>query len=96
MSIKPISSSVNCTLTKIGQRARLPVAIAGVLLSAQSQAFLPTPLSIMTTGELADNSTPELVTALQQNVVTAKAIAPLSSNVQTDAQKPPNSAGNHC
>ncbi len=92
MSIKPISSSVNCTLTKIGQRARLPVAIAGVLLSAQSQAFLPTPLSIMTTGELADNSTPELVTALQQNVVTAKAIAPLSSNVQTDAQKPPNSA----
>ncbi|MGR3898501.1 DUF4105 domain-containing protein [Psychrobacter sp. 1176_08] len=92
MSIKPISSSVNCTLTKIGQRARLPVAIAGFLLSAQSQAFLPTPLSIMTTGELADNSTPELVTALQQNVVTAKAIAPLSSNVQTDAQKPPNSA----
>lgn len=92
MSIKPISSSVNCTLTKIGQRARLPVAIAGVLLSAQSQAFLPTPLSIMTTGELADESTLESVTAPQKNVVIAKAVVPSSSNVQTDAQKSLTSA----
>ncbi|MER2164829.1 MAG: DUF4105 domain-containing protein, partial [Psychrobacter alimentarius] len=62
------------------------------LLSAQSQAFLPTPLSIMTTGELADESTLESVTAPQKNVVIAKAVVPSSSNVQTDAQKSLTSA----
>ena len=51
MSIKPISSSVDCTLTTIGQRARLPLTIAGLMLSAQAQAFLPTPLSVVGTGE---------------------------------------------
>ena len=92
MSIKPISSSINCTLTKIVQRARLPVAIAGFLLSAQSQAFLPTPLSVVTTGELADSTTSESVTTLQKSIGAATAIAPLSNNVQTDAQNSPTSA----
>ncbi|WP_201596172.1 Lnb N-terminal periplasmic domain-containing protein [Psychrobacter vallis] len=56
MSINPISLSVNCTLTAIGQRARLPFAIAGLLLSAQAQALLPTPLSVVTTEEVASTS----------------------------------------
>lgn len=39
--------------TKISNRARLPLTIAGLLLTAQAQAFLPTPASLVTTGELA-------------------------------------------
>jgi len=61
MSIKPISLPVDCTLTTIRQRARLPFAIAGLLLSAQTQAFLPTPLSLVTTGELAPMSNSAVV-----------------------------------
>lgn len=58
MSIKPSSISVDCTLSAISlracsHRARLPIAIAGLLLSANAQAFLPTPASLVTTGELA-------------------------------------------
>jgi len=53
MSIKPISLAANCTLTAIGQRARLPFAMAGLLLSTQAQALLPTPLSVVTTEESA-------------------------------------------
>ncbi len=56
MSINPISLSVNCTLTAIGQRARLPFAMAGFLLSTQAQAFLPTPLSVVMTEEVASTS----------------------------------------
>ena len=41
------------TLTNIGIRARLPLTIAGMLLSAQAQAFLPTPTALVMTGELA-------------------------------------------
>ena len=41
------------TLTNIGRRARLPLTIAGLLLSAQAQAFLPTPAALVMTGELA-------------------------------------------
>ncbi|MDN5801190.1 Lnb N-terminal periplasmic domain-containing protein [Psychrobacter sp. AOP22-C1-22] len=39
--------------TKISKRARLPLTIAGLLLTAQAQAFLPTPASLMATGDLA-------------------------------------------
>ena len=45
--------AIDCTPTSIGRRARLPLTIAGLLLTAQAQAFLPTPASLVTTGELA-------------------------------------------
>ena len=53
MAIKPRSLSVDCTLTITCKRACLPLAIAGLLFSGQAQAFLPTPDSLVTTGELA-------------------------------------------
>ncbi len=70
MSIKPSSISVDCTLSAISlracsHRARLPLAIAGLLLSANAQAFLPTPLSVVTTGELA----PDISSAPQAKAV---------------------------
>ncbi len=40
-------------LSTLYRYANLPLVIAGLLLSAQAQAFLPTPLSLVTTGELA-------------------------------------------
>ena len=57
MSTKPIFS-VNCTssatrLRACCVRARLPFAVAALLLSAQVQAVLPTPASLVMTGELA-------------------------------------------
>jgi len=45
------------TPTNIGRQARLSLTIAGLLLSAQAQAFLPTPASLMTTAELALDTT---------------------------------------
>ena len=91
MSIKPIFLSDDCTLTRISQRARLPVAIAGLLLTAQAQAFLPTPLSVIT-----DESTPESATAPRNTAVGATAETSLSismqtSTVQIDAQGAKNS-----
>ncbi|MBD7947440.1 DUF4105 domain-containing protein [Psychrobacter sp. Sa4CVA2] len=41
----------------MGRQARLSLTIAGLLLSAQAQAFLPTPASLMTTAELALDTT---------------------------------------
>ena len=90
MSIRPISSAVNFTLIKIGQRARLSAAMAGFLLSAQAQAFLPTPLSVVATGELADNSTSESVTAPQKNVTAATAVTSSSRGVQSESPKANN------
>ncbi|WP_243456191.1 DUF4105 domain-containing protein [Psychrobacter halodurans] len=57
MSTKP-SFSVNCTssatrLRACCVRARLPFAVAALLLSAQVQAVLPTPAPLVMTGELA-------------------------------------------
>ncbi|HBL97572.1 MAG TPA: hypothetical protein DD294_11595 [Psychrobacter sp.] len=61
MSIKPMSTSGTYTLITIGQRARLPLAIAALLFSANTQAFLPTPL-LVTEGalssELSDSTSP--------------------------------------
>ena len=57
MSIYSHLLSIDCTPTKIGRRARLPLTIAGLLLTAQAQAFLPTPASLVTTGELALDTT---------------------------------------
>ncbi|HAV47760.1 MAG TPA: hypothetical protein DCX43_06550, partial [Psychrobacter sp.] len=45
--------ALDCTPTNIGRRARLPLTIAGLLLTAQAQAFLPTPAALVMTGELA-------------------------------------------
>ena len=56
MSIKPTFIFVDCTLGTISLRARLPLAVAGLLLSAQAQAFLPTPVSLVTTGDLATSA----------------------------------------
>lgn len=56
MSIKPTFISVDCTLGTISLRARLSLAVAGLLLSAQVQAFLPTPVSLVTTGDLATSA----------------------------------------
>ena len=57
MSIYSKILALDCTptntLTNIGIRARLPLTIAGMLLSAQAQAFLPTPAALVMTGELA-------------------------------------------
>lgn len=53
MSIYSNLLAIDCTPTNIGRRARLPLTIAGLLLTAQAQAFLPTPASLVTTGELA-------------------------------------------
>jgi len=39
-----------------GLRARLPLAIAGLLLSAQTQAFLPTPLSVLESDALSPDA----------------------------------------
>ncbi|MEN6669295.1 DUF4105 domain-containing protein [Psychrobacter sp. B38] len=80
MSIKPRSLSLNCTLTKIGQPTRLPLTLAGLLFTAQAQALLPTPLSVVTTDELT--STP-------QTIETANTA--LDSGVQDDA--PTNKSG---
>lgn len=70
MILKPNLFSVDCTLTIMSQRARLPFAIVGLLLSAQTQAILPTPESLVTTGALAPtlqaaaiaNNTPDSAT----------------------------------
>ena len=80
MSLKPNFLSVDCTLTTMSQRARLPLAIAGLLLSAQAQAFLPTPASLVMTGALAptpqaatianntpDNDAPEDIQGLEKS-----------------------------
>ena len=58
MSIHSVSNRIalDGTPIQLSRRARLPLAIAGLLLTAQAQAFLPTPASLVTTGELALNT----------------------------------------
>ncbi|WP_201605730.1 DUF4105 domain-containing protein [Psychrobacter immobilis] len=56
MSIKLTSIPIDCTLMTIDLRARLPLAIAGLLLSAQTQAFLPTPLSVLESDVLSPDA----------------------------------------
>ncbi len=56
MSIKLTSIPIDCTLMTIGLRARLPLAVAGLLLSAQTQAFLPTPLSVIESDALSPDA----------------------------------------
>ncbi|MGP9556062.1 Lnb N-terminal periplasmic domain-containing protein [Psychrobacter sp. AOP7-A1-24] len=56
MSIKLMSIPIDCTLMPIGLRASLPLAVAGILFSAQAQAFLPTPLSVLETEALSPDA----------------------------------------
>ena len=65
MSIKLTSIPIDCTLMTIGLRARLPLAIAGLLLSAQTQAFLPTPLSVLESDALSE---PDDITSSEPNI----------------------------
>ncbi|WP_227670861.1 DUF4105 domain-containing protein [Psychrobacter maritimus] len=71
MSIYSNLLAIDCTPTSIGRRARLPLTIAGLLLTAQAQAFLPTPASLVTTGELALDAN-ETTGAKPINTLTAK------------------------
>ncbi len=58
MSIHSVSNRIalDGTPIQLSRRARLSLAISGLLLTAQAQAFLPTPASLVTTGELALNT----------------------------------------
>ena len=58
MSIHSVSNRIalDGTPIQLSRRARLSLAIAGLLLTAQAQAFLPTPASLVMTGELALNT----------------------------------------
>lgn len=51
-------TALNYTLKDVARRARLPMAIASLLLTASAQAFLPTPIPVVTTGVLADITKP--------------------------------------
>ena len=67
MSIYSNLLPIDCTPTNIGRRARLPLTIAGLLLTAQAQAFLPTPASLVTTGELALDTADDNSASKSQN-----------------------------
>ena len=56
MSIIQNSPSIIKLAKTFDYYARLPLAIAALLFSAQAQAFLPTPESIVTTGILSDTA----------------------------------------
>ena len=74
MSIHSVSNliALDDTPIQFSRYARLPLAIAALLLTAQAQAFLPTPASLVTTGELALN-TDANTNANTNNDVKAKA-----------------------
>ncbi|WP_201529498.1 DUF4105 domain-containing protein [Psychrobacter frigidicola] len=63
MSKNSKSIAVNGMLPIISPCARLPLAVAALLLSAQAQAFLPTPLSVVTTGKLGNTTNPALTSS---------------------------------
>ena len=67
MSIYSNLLPIDCTPTNIGRRARLPLTIAGLLLTAQAQAFLPTPASLVTTGEFALDTADDNSASKSQN-----------------------------
>ncbi|MBP2280110.1 hypothetical protein H4W00_000923 [Psychrobacter sp. PL19] len=85
------SIAIDCTRREISSRARLPLAITGLLLTAQAQAFLPTPLSIVTTGELAPSSQ----TAVAINPQTPIASALSQNDSSSDNSVSANSNNNN-
>lgn len=50
--------SINALSTIMSTRKYLPLAIATLLFTSPSQAFLPTPIPVVTTGALADTTKP--------------------------------------
>ena len=58
----------------VDRYARLPVAIAALLFTAQAQAFLPTPESIVTPGTLSD--TAQSQTELNSTITAASSLNP--------------------
>ncbi|WP_262880920.1 DUF4105 domain-containing protein [Psychrobacter sp. ANT_H59] len=75
MSIYSVSNRIalDGTPIQLSRRARLSLAIAGLLLTAQAQAFLPTPASLVTTDELALNTDANTNTNTNTNNNNAKA-----------------------
>lgn len=75
MSINPMFTATDCTPRKVLARARLTLALTGLLFSAQGQAFLPTPVSLVTTGELA----PQPLLAMTNSTVHTMSEADITS-----------------
>ena len=77
---------IDCTPTNIGRRARLPLTIAGLLLTVQAQAFLPTPASLVTTGELAlDTTDDNSASKLQSTQPTLMAYTESNNTIKPDS-----------
>ena len=86
MSIYSNLLPIDCMPTKIGRRARLPLTIAGLLLTAQAQAFLPTPASLVTTGELAlDTADNNSASKSQSTEPTLMAYTESNNTIKTDS-----------
>ena len=86
MSIYSNLLPIDCTPTNIGRRARLPLTIAGLLLTAQAQAFLPTPASLVTTGELAlDTTDDNSASKLQSTEPTLMAYTEPNNTIKPDS-----------
>ena len=90
MSIKSNTISVESTPRLTSQRACLPLAIAGLLLSAPAQAFLPTPLSVVTTGALSVDKVAESpkTAVITSNADSMSATSQnISANINNSANK---------
>lgn len=76
MFIRSNLMAIGCAPTMMRRRARLPLAIVSLLLTAQAQAFLPTPADIVTTGELAldDKVNAELNNNTKPNTTSNKGV----------------------
>ena len=85
MSITQNSPSTIKLPKAFNDYARLPLAIAALLLSAQAQAFLPTPESVVTTGALSDKAQPKA--ELNPTMTAASAITPNSQAMDQTSSK---------
>ncbi|MDN6275253.1 MAG: DUF4105 domain-containing protein [Psychrobacter sp.] len=66
MSLKPTTALMDFSLINKRQRACLSLAVVGLLLSAPVQAVIPTPESLVTTGELAFEPSPAAAESLTE------------------------------
>ncbi|WAI87036.1 hypothetical protein SC65A3_00487 [Psychrobacter sp. SC65A.3] len=94
MSIHSVSNRIalDGTPIQLSRRARLSWAIAGLLLTAQAQAFLPTPASLVTTGELALNTDANTNTNTNTNKAKAETDANQLLNLWREQAKTKNLA----
>ena len=94
MSIHSVSNRIalDGTPIQLSRRARLSLAIAGLLLTAQAQAFLPTPASLVTTGELALNTDANTNTNTNNNNAKAETDANQLLNLWREQAKTKNLA----